>query len=50
MVGVYGHADRPSHSFALVHQDGSVGWVRHYAEMFVPADILMGELEIALGS
>ena len=50
MVGVYGHADRPSHSFALVHRDGSVGWVRHYAEMFVPADILMGELDNALGS
>lgn len=50
MVGVYGHADRPSHSFALVHQDGSIGWVRHYAEMFVPADSLMSELDRALGS
>jgi hypothetical protein len=36
MLGVYGHSDRPSHSFALVRQDSSVGWVRHYAEMFVP--------------
>jgi peroxiredoxin len=50
MVGVYGHADRPSHSFALVRQDGSIGWVRHYAEMFVPADSLMGELDSALES
>lgn len=50
MVGVYGHADRPSHSFALVRQDGSIGWVRHYAEMFVPADHLMAELDSALDS
>lgn len=50
MVGVYGHADRPSHSFALVRQDGSIGWVRHYAEMFVPADDLMAELDSALES
>lgn len=48
MVGVYGHADRPSHSFALVRQDGSVGWVRHYAEMFVPAEALFAELDAAL--
>lgn len=50
MVGVYGHADRPSHSFALVRQDGSVGWVRHYAEMFVPSDALFAELDRALES
>lgn len=50
MVGVYGHADRPSHSFALVRKDGSIGWVRHYAEMFVPADALLAELDAALES
>jgi peroxiredoxin len=50
MVGVYGHADRPSHSFALVRQDGSIGWVRHYAEMFVPVDALLAELDASLES
>lgn len=47
MVGVYGHGDRPSHSFALVTQDGDVAWVRHYAEMFVPADALAAEMDAA---
>lgn len=41
MLGVYGHADRPSHSFALVTRDGTVRWVRHYATMFVPAEELL---------
>jgi hypothetical protein len=50
MVGIYGHADRPSHSFALVRQDGSIGWVRHYAEMFVPAGALFAELDASLES
>lgn len=50
MVGVYGHTDRPSHSFALVHQDGTIGWVRHYAEMFVSADALLAELDAAIES
>ncbi|OFW65052.1 MAG: hypothetical protein A2135_10230 [Actinobacteria bacterium RBG_16_67_15] len=50
MLGVYGHSDRPSHSFALVRQDGSVGWVRHYAEMFVPAGDLLAELDANLGA
>lgn len=44
MMGVYGHADRPSHSFALVGQDGTIKWVHHYATMFVPADDFMSEL------
>ncbi|MEX1134520.1 MAG: redoxin family protein [Acidimicrobiia bacterium] len=48
MVGIYGHGDRPSHSFALVRQSGDIAWVRHYAEMFVPADELLGELDTAL--
>jgi peroxiredoxin len=50
MVGIYGHRDRPSHSFALVRQNGTIGWVRHYAEMFVPAESLLGELNQALGA
>ena len=50
MVGIYGHGDRPSHSFALVRQSGEVAWVRHYAEMFVPTDALFGELDAALKS
>jgi peroxiredoxin len=50
MVGIYGHGDRPSHSFALVRQTGEVAWVRHYAEMFVPANALFGELDAALES
>lgn len=48
MLGIYGHGDRPSHSFALVRQDGEIAWVRHYAEMFVPADALVSELDAAL--
>jgi peroxiredoxin len=49
MVGVYGHNDRPSHSFALVRADGTIPWVRHYAEMFVPSDALFQELDAVLG-
>lgn len=49
MVGVYGHNDRPSHSFALVRADGTIAWVRHYAEMFVPSDAFFQELDKALG-
>ncbi len=47
MIGIYGHGDRPSHSFALVTQDGEVAWVRHYAEMFVPAGALAAEMDAA---
>jgi peroxiredoxin len=50
MVGIYGHGDRPSHSFALVRQSGEIAWVRHYAEMFVPAEALFDELDAALGT
>jgi len=50
MVGIYGHGDRPSHSFALVRQSGEIAWVRHYAEMFVPAESLLDELDSALES
>ncbi|GBE22466.1 MAG TPA: redoxin domain-containing protein [Actinobacteria bacterium] len=44
MIGVYGHADRPAHSFALVGKDGTIKWVHHYAKMFVPADEFMKDL------
>lgn len=47
MLGVYGHTDRPSHSFALVHPDGTVGWVKHYATMFVPLEQLLAEMPTA---
>jgi peroxiredoxin len=50
MVGIYGHGDRPSHSFALVRQTGEIAWVRHYAEMFVPAEALLAELDAELDS
>jgi peroxiredoxin len=48
MVGIYGHGDRPSHSFALVRQNGDIAWVRHYAEMFIPAGAFIPELDRAL--
>lgn len=44
MLGVYGHADRPSHSFALVRSDGSLGWMKHYATMFVPLSQLLSDI------
>lgn len=44
MLGVYGHADRPSHSFALVRRDGTLAAVEHYATMFVPAARLLADL------
>ena len=47
MLGSYGHGDRPSHSFALVGPDRTVRDVRHYAEMFVPAEQLLTDLGIA---
>ena len=46
MMGIYGHADRPSHSFALVGQDRQISWVHHYATMFVPADELFLEMGV----
>jgi peroxiredoxin len=47
MLGVYGHGDRPSHSFVRVDADGTISGVRHYAEMFVPRDQLLADLELA---
>ncbi|MCH7585497.1 MAG: redoxin family protein [Acidobacteria bacterium] len=45
MIGVYGHRDRPSHSFALVDQKRQIAWGAHYAEMFVPTEQLLADLE-----
>ena len=44
MLGIYGHGDRPNHSFALVRADGTVAWVKHYATMFVPFDQLLADM------
>jgi peroxiredoxin len=44
MLGIYGHSDRPSHSFALVGRDGTIKWVKHYATMFVPVDEFVADL------
>ena len=44
MLGVYGHSDRPSHSFALVGADSNVRWVKHYASMFVSAEEFLAEI------
>jgi hypothetical protein len=47
MLGVYGHADRPSHSFALVRKDGTIAAVEHYATMFVPSQQFLADLGIS---
>ena len=44
MLGIYGHSDRPSHSFALVGTNGRVKWIKHYATMFVPAQEFLAEV------
>ena len=46
MLGVYGHGDRPSHSFVHVDNDGTISDVHHYAEMFVPLDQLLADLDL----
>ncbi|MCH8899137.1 MAG: redoxin family protein [Acidobacteria bacterium] len=45
MVGIYGHSDRPSHSFALVDSNGRIKWIGHFAEMFVPFEALWEHIE-----
>lgn len=45
MIGVYGHQDRPSHSFALVDQNRQITWGAHYAGMFVPVEQLLADLD-----
>lgn len=44
MLGQFGHGDTPSHSFALVNQNRAITWVRHYPEMFVPAERFLADL------
>ncbi|HEU4542441.1 MAG TPA: hypothetical protein VFR23_15040 [Jiangellaceae bacterium] len=44
LLGQHGHGDAPSHSFAVVRQSGQLAWVRHYVEMFVPADQFFADL------
>lgn len=46
MLGVYGHGDKPSHSFVRVEADRTISDVRHYAEMFVPLDQLLTDLDL----
>jgi peroxiredoxin len=48
MIGIYGHQDRPSHSFALVNQDREITWVKHYAEMFVPLEQLLADMRASI--
>jgi peroxiredoxin len=50
MLGVYGHGDRPSHSFVRVDRDGTIRDVQHYAEMFVPLEQLLADLDLAGGA
>jgi hypothetical protein len=40
-----GHDDRPSHGFVL-DAAGTVSDVRHYAEVFVPLDQLLADLDL----
>ncbi|MBS3942424.1 MAG: redoxin domain-containing protein [Actinobacteria bacterium] len=47
MLGVYGHGDRPSHSFVRVDAEGTISDVVHYAEMFVPRDQLLADLDLS---
>jgi peroxiredoxin len=46
MLGVYGHGDRPSHSFVRVDAAGTISDVRHYAEMFVPLEQVLADLDL----
>lgn len=47
MLGVFGHGDRPSHSFVRIGADGVITEVRHYAEMFIPRGRLLADLGLA---
>lgn len=47
MLGQFGHGDLPSHSFAHVSSDGTIEHTLHYAEMFVPLDQLLTDLELS---
>ncbi len=44
MLGINGHDDRPFHSIALVTQDGTTSFVKHYETMFVEAEQMLADL------
>lgn len=44
MLGINGHNDRPFHSIALVKQEGTVSFVKHYDTMFVEVDEMIADL------
>jgi len=44
MIGIYGHQNTPTHSFALVDQDGRVTWRQDYPDVFVPLENLLADL------
>ncbi len=44
MIGIYGHRNTPTHSFALVDQDGQITWRQDYPDVFVPLERLLADL------
>lgn len=45
MLGKNGHTDRPFHSIAIVHQDGTLAFAKTYDTMFVGADEMMVDVD-----
>jgi len=45
MLGKNGHTDRPFHSIALVHQDGTLAFAKTYDTMFVGAADMMADID-----
>jgi len=44
MIGIYGHQNTPTHSFALVDQTGQITWRTDYPDVFVPLEDLLADL------
>ncbi|MFV1969845.1 MAG: peroxiredoxin family protein [Acidimicrobiia bacterium] len=44
MIGIYGHQNTPTHSFALVDQDGQITWRLDYPDVFIPLEKLLKDL------
>ncbi|GMR02457.1 MAG: hypothetical protein BMS9Abin20_0793 [Acidimicrobiia bacterium] len=44
MIGIYGHRNTPTHSFALVDQDGQIVWRQDYPDVFIPLENLLADL------
>jgi len=44
MIGIYGHQNTPTHSFALVDQGGQITWRTDYPDVFVPLEDLLSDL------